>query len=190
MHDASIEEVTQDFSDHLVRLQEYIAAWNADPDNADHQVRPNAQALFLAVKSAHDDIVRYKIYHLNDPRTGVSNAVKISAYLCKWICRFKVIELVEPDPKRDHEDVTAILLNGSFALFLARSLIGTELRTPFFFRKRYFDEFQYDLMYRELGEDGLLHIFQMVFSAVKVRRAGVLKFLKKERVSSIFDGQA
>ena len=36
MHAASIEEVTQDFPVHLVRLQEYIAAWNADPDNADH----------------------------------------------------------------------------------------------------------------------------------------------------------
>ena len=124
-----------------------MAAWNADPDNADHQDRPNAQALFLAVKSAHDNIVRYKIYHLSDPRTYVSNAEKISAYLCMWIFRFKVTELVEPDPKGDHEDVITIFLNGSFALFLARSLIGIELRTSVFFRKRHFDEFQYDLMY-------------------------------------------
>ena len=204
MHAARIEDVRADFSRHLVRLKMYIRLWNEDPDNVRHQVRANPQALFLAIKSTHDDIVRYKAYHLADPRNGLSNSVKMSAYLCKWISRFKVIELVELEGKsergdaesgednhedEDHEDVTAILLNGAFALNLCRSLIGAELKTPFYFDPTYSDEFQYDLLYREIGEDGLLHIFQMIFTAVGLRRAGVLEFDEREEATSIFDNE-
>jgi hypothetical protein len=190
MHAAPIEEVIEDFSRHLIRLETYVEAWNNDPDNRGHQIRPNAQALFLSVKSSHDDIARYKAYHLSDPRNGISNSVKMSAYLCKWMARFKVVELATPDSQDEHEDVTAILLNGAFALYLCRTLIGAELKTPFYFTDQYGDEFQYDLLYREIGEDGLLHIFQMIFTAVGIRRAGVLEFLDKEVATSVFDDQA
>lgn len=189
MHAAPIEEVKADFSRHLVRLETYIEAWNQDPDNSKHQVRANPQALFLATKSAHDDIVRYKAYHLADPRNGISNSVKMSAYLCKWVSRFKVVELADTNTEGDHEDVTAILLNGAFALFLCRCLIGAELRTPFYYASMYSDEFQYDLLYREIGEDGLLHIFQMIFTAVGLRRAGVLEFVEPEVALSVFDDE-
>lgn len=189
MQEVPFEKVTDDFSRHFVRLETYIEAWNADPENKVHQIRANAQSLFLSVKSAHDDIARYKAYHLSDPRNGTSNSVKMSAYLCKWISRFRVIELQEPASDAQNEDVTAILLNGAFALYLCRSLIGAELRTPFYFADKYGDEFQYDLLYREIGEDGLLHIFQMIFTAVGLRRAGVLEFIDPEVASSIFDGQ-
>lgn len=189
MHAAPIEEVREDFVSHLVRLETYVDEWNKDPENKDHQVRPNPQALFLSIKSAHDDIVRYKAYHLADPRNGLSNAVKLAAYLCKWITRFKVIELEEFETEGDYEDVTAILLNGAFSLHLCRSLIGSELREPFYFTDTYSDEFQYDLLYREIGEDGLLHIFQMIFTAVGLRRAGVLEFLEPEVTLSIFGNE-
>lgn len=187
MHAAPIEEVMEDFSRHLIRLETYISAWNDDPENGDHKIRPNVQALFLSVKSAHDDIARYKAYHLSDPRNGISNSVKMSAYLCKWMTRFKVVELAVPNDQQKHEDVTAILLNGEFALYICRTLIGAELKTPFYFTNQYGDEFQYDLLYREIGEDGLLHIFQMIFTAVKIRRAGVLEFIDEEVAASVFD---
>lgn len=190
MHAAPIEEVREDFSHHLNRLETYLEAWNDDPDNKEHQLRSNPQALFLSVKSAHDDIVRYKAYHLSDPRNGLSNSVKMSAYLCKWISRFKIIELVKPKSDDEFEDVTAILVNGAFALYLCRYLIGAERQTPFYFTSEYGDEFQYDLLYREIGEDGLLHIFQMIFTAVGIRRAGVLDFVDKEVALSIFDDEA
>ena len=70
------------------------------------------------------------------------------------------------------------------------SLIGAELRTPFYYDSKYGDEFQYDLLYREIGEDGLLHIFQMIFAAVRLRRAGVLKFVDQEVALSVFDDKA
>lgn len=189
MHAESIEVVQEDFKYHLVRLETYIEEWNSDPENSEKKIRPNRQGLFLSIKSAHDDIVRYKAYHLADPRNGTANSVKMAAYLCKWICRFKVIE---PETTQDgsSEDVTGILLNGRFALYLARTLIGAELREPFHFVNTYGDEFEYDLLYREIGEDGLLHIFQMIFSAVKLRRAGVLDFLEPEVVASIFNETA
>ena len=189
MHAVPIEVVQEDFKYHLVRLETYIEEWNSDKDNTEKKIRPNRQGLFLSIKSAHDDIARYKAYHLSDPRNGTANSVKMAAYLCKWICRFKVIE-PETTPDGNSEDVTGILLNGRFALFLARTLIGAELREPFYFVNTYGDEFEYDLLYREIGEDGLLHIFQMIFSAVKLRRAGVLEFLEPEEVASIFDKPA
>lgn len=189
MHAAPIEIVQEDFKHYLVRLEVFIEEWNSDPENTEKKIRPNRQGLFLSIKSAHDDIFRYKSYHLSDPRNGTANSVKMAAYLCKWICRFKVIEL-ENAQVGSGEDVTGILLNGRFALYLARTMIGAELREPFNFVDTYGDEFEYDLLYREIGEDGLLHIFQMIFSAVKARRAGVLEFFLPEDVASIFDNTA
>lgn len=136
------------------------------------------RVLFLVVKSAFDDIGRYKAYHLDDPVNGLSNSVKTSAYYTKWICKLKPIQQNphSSNEGQDINDITVLLANGACSLYLAQIYIGGELNNPFFYKSKYFDEFIYDLLFRQLGDDGLLHIFQNIHSAVKVSRAGILEF--------------
>lgn len=135
------------------------------------------RSLFLAVKSCYDDIDRYKEYHIKD-KAGLSNSVKRAAYMCKWINRFKPIQqkLPEIDLEVQLDDISTMFINEAFALYLGQLYIATELDRDFYYSPKYLDEFYYDLLYRELGTDGLLHIFQNIYSAVKVGRAGVLDF--------------
>ena len=188
MHAAPIEQVMEDFTRHLTRLETYVAAWNDDPEKLGASNSRERTGLCSCRLSQH--MMTLNVTRLTTFQTlamEYQNSVKMSAYLCKWITRFKVIELATPGTQSEHEDVTAILLNGAFALYLCRTLIGAELRTPFYFTDQYGDEFQYDLLYREIGEDGLLHIFQMIFTAVGIRRAGVLEFVDQEVAASVFD---
>jgi len=167
------EVIIQRFRQHMNWAEEFIAHY------PEISLRVNPKALFLAVKSAYDDIYRYKAYHLNDPQRQLSDSVKRAAYLCKWMNKFRPIEYsgeFDVDDGAALDDISAELLNGVFTLQTCRTHIADELSKDFSFEDIYFDEFQYDLLYRDIGSDGLLHIFQMIFSAVKVKRAGVLVF--------------
>ena len=185
----TIDLVVERFQQHLIWAEQYVRRYNAaEPKSL--PLRVNPRSLFLAIKSTYDDIYRYKAYHHQDPRSNLSNSVKRAAYLCKWFCRTKPIELAsQPSTptEADYDDITASLINGAFALYLARVHIGQELENPFFYSAQYLNEFQYDLLYRNLGDDGLLHIFQNIFTAVKVERAGVLEFVRPRPVASVFD---
>lgn len=141
-------------------------------------VSVNESAVFVATKSIVDDIYRYRMYHLPDPRTRLADAVKLSAYTVKWLCRVRILENLPPssDGASHFDDISGLLVNVEFSLFMARTYIGAELKQVFFFKPHYEDEFVYDLFYREITADGLLHIFQNIFSAVKIRRAGILEF--------------
>ena len=144
--------------------------------------------LVMAINSAYQDIDRYKEYHLSD--IGLANSVKRSAYLCKWLCKLKPI-YEHSDRSRpeagDNDDCTVVLANGVFALTTAQSFIASDLERVFYYTPKYLDEFQYDLLYRDLGQDALLHIFQNIYSAVKLGRAGVLEFVEPELTESVFD---
>ena len=186
MPEIDSEIIGDRFEDHLIYAEEYISRLSAGEDGLP-EMRVNKGALFIAVKSTYDDISRYKSYHSDDPRNNLANAVKRSAYLCKWLCRTKPLENKVPLEGENLDDITSLLINGAYALYLSRVHIGAELKNPFFFTPDYLDEFQYDLLYRNLGDDGLLHIFQNIYTAVKVNRAGVLEFVNPSQVESIFD---
>jgi len=105
----------------------------------------------------------------------------LSAYTCKWLARTKALEYEAPlsGDSKNFDDISGLLVNVEFALHMARTYIGAELGQIFYFKGHYEDEFVYDLFYREINADGLLHIFQNIFSAVKIRRAGILEFPKR-----------
>ncbi len=164
---------------HLIWAEQYVARFN-DGNGKTIPLRVNPRALFLAIKSAYDDIYRYKAYHLNDPRNKLSNAVKRAAYVCKWVNKLKPIQpAVQPDcpTAENYDDITSELVNGAFSLALARTYIIPESGKIFYYSKHYMQEFQYDLLYRNLGDDGLLHIFQNIFYATGLGRAGVLDII-------------
>jgi coenzyme F420-reducing hydrogenase alpha subunit len=146
----------------------------------------DVRLLRLAVKGAYDDIERYKDYHLRNKRhpsaSPLSNAIKRSAYMCKWICKFKPLrEKKIPDaPKLDAAGAAMSSVNEIFALDLSRGYIGGELK-KYRYREEYIQEFIYDLSYRHLGEDALLHIFSNIFQDVKERNdTGILYFPKQK----------
>lgn len=138
-------------------------------DDVKKNIFLNRDLMLLSCKSANDDIKRYQSYHLQD--TSISNSVKSSAYLCKWVSRFRPIQICGSIKSKE-----LLLINSALALYFAQLLISAELRVSFFYTPKYFNEFQYDLLYRELGTDGLLHVFQNIYSAVTIRRAGILEF--------------
>ena len=178
------ELISERFQQHYNWAEEFILQYGSPPE-----LRVNPQAMYIAIKSAYDDIYRYKAYHLSDPKANLSDAVQRAAYLCKWLIKFRPIEYsgsFDFDNISEFDEVSAELLNGSFALLACRTHISNELKRQFFFNEQYEDEFQYDILYRNISDDGLLHIFQMIFSAVKVGRAGVLEFYEPSPTTSVY----
>lgn len=151
------------FQQHYAHAKIYVSARNNKPGQPELAVNPNG--FFLAVKSAYDDIYRYREYHL--PDASRSNSVKRAAYLCKWLCKMRPIEY-QVAPK-DITDINGLMVNADFALFLARSHMVSETGTHFRFSDQYQFELLYDLTYRSLDDDALLHIFQNVYTRFKLK---------------------
>ncbi|MEL6610156.1 MAG: hypothetical protein AAFO93_14710, partial [Pseudomonadota bacterium] len=56
----------------------------------------NEGRFLLAVSSAYRDILRYKIYHQEDPETEKLDCVKRCAYLLKWFMRIRPLYVKVP----------------------------------------------------------------------------------------------
>lgn len=152
------------FAQHYAFAQIFIEEWHEF--GCGPPVVVNGNSLFLTIKSAYDDIYRYKLYHHGEGSPKRSNGVKRAAYLCKWICRFKPIEYADPS-KLDRQDTSGLLVNAYFAQWLARTHIAADSDKRFFqFSNQYLFELLYDLTYRELSGDALLHIFQNAYTCV------------------------
>ena len=112
----------------------------------------NENALFLTVKSAYDDIWRYKLYHLDDEKNRRSNGVKRAAYLCKWINKFKPIEYADHAKADSLHDISELLVNADFSQWIAHAHIAADKGGSHFqFSNRYLFELLYDLTFRELA---------------------------------------
>lgn len=132
----------------------------------------NENALFLTVKSAYDDIYRYKFYHLDEDKGQRSNGVKRAAFLCKWICKFKPIEYTDHTKTDNLHDISGLLVNADFSQWIARAHIAADKGGSHFqFSNRYLFELLYDLTFRELNGDALLHIFQNAHTSVVDKEA-------------------
>ena len=127
-------------------------------------LRLNPNSLYIAIKSAYDDIERYKLYHQNNPHDDKSNSVKRAAYLSKWIMKCRPVEYVTPvaDPK----DITALLVNAYLCIIFMRYHIEAEVGKDFVVTEDKECEIVYDLTYREITGDGLLSIVQQIFDLV------------------------
>lgn len=153
----TLDILEERFADYYSHADRFVTDLN---DAFKTKVFVNAPALFVAVKSAYDDIERYKLYHLDDPENQKSNAVKRVAYLTKWIVKARPIQYPADG---DLQDVIPYIANAAFAIYLARTLIASELDQEFFFTEEKETELVYDLTYREMTGDGLLAIFQMIY---------------------------
>ena len=123
-------------------------------------------------QSAMDDIWRYKNYHLRDPNKR-SDAVKRTAYFTKWITRFRPIYfarvLSEDDIEKafDKKD-TSLMANEVFAIHISLTTLATEVPVEeIHLEPEFFANFLYDLHYRNLSEDALLAIYELIRGAVK-----------------------
>ena len=153
------------FSEHYSFARIFLEKWHAR--SAGPAMVINENALFLSVKSAYDDIYRYKFYHLPDSDAQRSNGVKRAAYLCKWICKFKPIEYADCARADSLNDIAGLLVNADFSQWLARTHIAADSDARHFeFSDRYLFELLYDLTFRELNGDALLHIFQNAHTCV------------------------
>lgn len=142
------------------------------------KVSATPNACYVAAKSICDDVYRYSAYHLGDLKSKTANSVKMAAYSCKWIPRLRILEYENtiPESGQNPDDISGLTNNVEFALLISQAYIASELQREFSFKNHYYAEFVYDLFYRELNADGLLHIYQNIHSAVKAGQAGILEF--------------
>ncbi|MEP4377975.1 MAG: hypothetical protein ABJ215_12280 [Alphaproteobacteria bacterium] len=113
--------------------------------------------LYVVVVSAYDDVARFKAYHLEDPRADLSDAIKRSAFLVKWIIREK--------PLYSGEDGNPfgppVLANEALAIRVALSNLTVYCGRDLDLTEEKIWDFVYDFKYRDLPSDALISIFQM-----------------------------
>jgi len=148
------------FADHYTWAQIYINEINK---NYQTTLYCNPAALYVAVKSAYDDIERYKLYHQENPIGQKSNSVKRVAYLIKWIVKTRPIQYQSGE---DLKNAIPFIANAGYALALARAHMAAEVRREFHFTLNKEMEIIYDLSYREITGDGLLAIFQNFYDII------------------------
>lgn len=132
---------------------------------ANASITIDPRKLFLTIESAYQDIARYKNYHQVDPFHQKLDAVKRSAFLIKWIVRFKPITVSSKDEERLLDDInldTLEVLNELFALYVCEVHLSNEVARDISFSVDKKFELAYDLIYRQISSDGWIAIFQMV----------------------------
>jgi hypothetical protein len=153
------------FSEHYAYAKTFLEEWHKRPNRPKMVINENA--LFMTIKSAYDDIYRYKLYHLDDEDNPRSNGVKRAAYLCKWINKFKPIEYADHAKVDSLHDISGLLVNADFSQWIARVHVAADKGGYHFqFSNQYLFELLYDLTFRELTGDALLHIFQNAHTVV------------------------
>ena len=149
----------------------------------EHKFYVDPRSLWCVACSVIDDINRYKKYHLEGGTVARrADVVNRSAYMCKWLCKFKPIRQYLPtDTKRiDLKSVGVLSINERIAIVISQSYIAGQTGTAFSFAPDYLDRFIYDLVFRNLTDDALLHIFQIIFDTVKNRqKIHILKYKNK-----------
>lgn len=129
------------------------------------------QALHHVHISTYLDIVRYKQFHLPEPDTARSDAIKRAAYFTKWLLKFRPLfaqgdnRLINSTAQLQND---AVFLNEDFAYLVAESHLSMELGTQFpkILPLRY-ERLLYDFHFRNFPEDALLAMYQNLFDLAK-----------------------
>ena len=127
--------------------------------------------LYIAIISAYDDIARYKTFHLENPEEEKSDAIKRAAYLTKWICRFKPLQVNEgadfsSEIISDKNIDYTILVNELFAIHVATTHLSVHAGRDFVLTPDKEYELVYDLLFRNISEDALMIIYQTLADSV------------------------
>lgn len=159
---------------HLKASMNYVEAFNFEQLL---ELHVNPTSLYLSIKSAYDDIERYKIYHLNDPKVKLSNGVKRAAFITKWI--MKSLPVQSSKTTNENIDLTTksglIFVNPALAIEISLTYLCEDLaeelkigsssidESDIVLSDKALDELVYDLCYRELNGDALLAIYQLIY---------------------------
>ena len=157
----SAELLEDRFVDHFKLARDYAIGIGAE---FGVQIEVSKRRLYLTTVSAYEDIARYKNYHLDDPISQKSDAIKRASYLTKWICRFKPL-YVAGDTSDDLPSVNidkTLIVNELFALHLAAVHLSVDTGKNFIISEEKSYEIAYEMMFRHLSEDSYLLIFQMI----------------------------
>ena len=140
-------------------------------ENFSIQTTVDSRRLFASIYSAYEDIARYKNYHLTNPAKQKSDAVKRTAFLTKWICRFKPI-LVEGgscsvEELREKTQIDCgLLVNELFALYVTTVNLSVQIGRDFALTEEKQYDIAYDLLFRHINEDSLLMAYQAILEHV------------------------
>lgn len=164
------EVIKQRFVDHLAVAEEFCSNFEEDFNVT---LTINKRRLYLAIVSTYKDIERYKNFHLIDPHKDKSDSVKRSAYLIKWICRFKPISIVSSeddlaDLEKQELDYPS-LVNEFLAIHIAQMHLSVGSKRDFLLSDERQYDLVYDLLYRYINEDALIYLFQTIVEHVQER---------------------
>lgn len=155
------------FKEHFSYASKFADALN---ERYDLGLTVNPNSFGIVVKSAYDDVIRYKEYHLENPGSGEadgrSDCVKRAAYLAKWINRLRPIEKIGTI---EIPEIHSVLVNAYFSLYMIESFISAERGQPFHLDQEVTAALVYDFTYRELSGDALLN-FCFLLERLVVRR--------------------
>jgi hypothetical protein len=124
----------------------------------------SVRRLYLTIITTYEDIARYKNFHLDDPFTQKSDAIKRASYLAKWLCRFKPLYVGEGSSENEIDSVEfdkTVIVNELFALHLAAIHLSVDVGRDFVIADEKAYEIAYEMMFRHLSEDSYMLIFQM-----------------------------
>lgn len=122
--------------------------------------------LKIAVESAMQDIARYKNYHQSNPWKQKLDCTKRCAYLTKWLNRYKPIVIKGFDTDDDHVDPNVLdmlqITNEMFCLYVFEVHLSEEINKDVALSEGKLYELAYDLLYRDIGPDGWIAIYQLI----------------------------
>lgn len=120
--------------------------------------------LYDVLKSTYHDISRYKNWHQRNPLEHKSDSIKRSAYFTKWLTRLRPIWAKRPADYQSGRHDRSVLLNERFAIDWSFANLSFELgrHCPMPRPAKLYD-LLYDLHYRDLSDDALIHIFQLYY---------------------------
>ncbi|MDR3500694.1 MAG: hypothetical protein P4L72_15880 [Parvibaculum sp.] len=125
-------------------------------------------ALNVAV-ATYDDIDRFKSYHLRNDGDARSDVVKRAAYFAKWTSKLRPIMFKRTTDAPAARDM-GLMVNELLALAYAMELMSSELGRNIRLSNKTHSELLYDLHYREIADDALLAIFQLIADLARARK--------------------
>lgn len=154
--------------EHWQMAEEFMAAF--ERDYFDGRAQPeshvgiNEERLALAVSSAYQDIVRYKVYHQENPKYEKLDCVKRCAFLLKWFVRLKPLYVKQPSNgvAVDASLTPLEMANEFLSLYFFEQHLSLEQECQIELDEIKTAELAYALLYRQMNEDAWVAIFQLI----------------------------
>ena len=162
----SDEYICERFAELMVVSSKYSTAFSK---RFDDKLHVDPRLMMIAVRSAYDDIARYKLYHLQKPYSDRSDCVKRAAYITKWFAKIKPLQMTQTIPENNEQKIDfrsapakASMANVMFALSCSLKYFECELGVKPLIDPKIFHETVYDLTYRDMNIDSMLMLYQLL----------------------------